>query len=66
MRSTTLLAAALLTSPLLIAQDEHGQGPVEPGPIRIADVNIGAHWFGPEIDHADLVGKVVLFEIWGC
>lgn len=61
-RHTLFLAA--LAAPLLVAQD-HGQGPVEPGPITVADLNLGTHWFGPEIDNKDLLGKVVLVEIWG-
>lgn len=31
----------------------------------ISDLQLGDHWYGAEISHDDLVGKVVLFEIWG-
>ena len=32
---------------------------------RIADLELGDHWFGAKVSHDDLVGRVVLFEIWG-
>jgi len=54
-----LLALAL---PVLA---EEGQGPVEPGPIVIGDLNMGTYWFGPKITDKHLHGKVVLVEIWG-
>ena len=31
----------------------------------IDDLFLGQHWFGAEIEDEDLLGKVVLFEIWG-
>ena len=58
----TLLAALLLAAPGLAGA---GQGPVEPGPIEIKDLNLGKYWFGAQIDLNDLKGKVVLVEIWG-
>ena len=59
----TLLLATFCAS-LATAQD-HGQGPVDPGPITVSDLNLGKHWFGPEVTKQDLRGKVVLVEIWG-
>jgi len=41
-----------------------GQGTAAPD-TEISGLNIGAHWYGAEIDKADLKGKVVLVEIWG-
>ena len=58
----SLLALALLTAPALA---DSGQGPVDPGPIRVEDLNLGKYWFGPEISHKDLQGKVVLVEVYG-
>ena len=62
-----MLLGATLASPLnssLAAQD-HGQGPVADGPIRIDGLNFGTHWFGPEVALDDLRGKIVLVEKWG-
>ena len=33
--------------------------------ITIDDLNLGAYWYGAQIDASDLKGKVVLVEIWG-
>ena len=56
------MAALLLALPALAGA---GQGPVDSGPIRIDDLNLGTYWFGAKIDHRDLIGKVVLVETWG-
>ncbi|MHC5037289.1 MAG: hypothetical protein ACYTHM_08250 [Planctomycetota bacterium] len=37
----------------------------EEGPAHISELNLGKHWYGAKIDKEDLVGKVVLVEIWG-
>ena len=58
----TLLAMTLLGG---LALTEPGQGPVDPGPITINGLKLGKYWFGKQISHNDLKGKVVLFEIWG-
>ncbi len=42
-----------------------GQGPVEAGPIRIEDFELGTWWYGKKITGKDLRGKVVLIETWG-
>jgi hypothetical protein len=57
-----LLATLLIALP---ASAGAGQGPVDPGPIRIEGFNIGTHWFGAKITNKDLLGKVVLVETWG-
>lgn len=62
MRLTLLVT--LLGATLAVAQ-EHGQGPVESGPIQVKDLSLGTHWFGSAIGNKDLVGKVVLVETWG-
>ncbi len=56
-----IVGALLLTVP---AYAEQGQGTAE-ADARVDDLNIGTHWYGAEIDKRDLIGKVVLVEIWG-
>ena len=35
-------------------------------PKRLKDiVQLGAHWYGPELSHRDLRGRVVLVKVWG-
>ena len=63
------LAGPLAASLLLLALPgtllaEQGQGPADDDAV-IADLNLGDHWFGPEVSLKDLKGKVVLFEMWG-
>ena len=58
----TLLALTLLGAVVLPGA---GQGPVDPGPIVIEDLGLGAYWYGKKISTDDLKGKVVLVEIWG-
>ena len=65
MRNTLLALALALAGAGAVVLAADGQGPVDPGPIKIEDANLGIHWFGPEISHKDLRGKVVLFEIYG-
>ena len=55
------LLTALMTS---AAWADQGQGPAEPG-ARIEGVNLGTYWFGARVTKKDLMGKVVLFEIYG-
>ncbi|MHC4470124.1 MAG: hypothetical protein ACYTDY_03520 [Planctomycetota bacterium] len=33
--------------------------------IRIDDLRLGTDWYGAKVTHEDLVGKVVLVELWG-
>ena len=35
------------------------------GESQIQKLRLGEYWFGAEVKQADLVGKVVLVEIWG-
>ena len=55
------LVAALVAAPLLA---EEGQGQADPNAV-IGDLNLGTYWYGASIDKRDLIGKVVLVEIWG-
>ncbi len=65
MRTVTILglflAAGLLAIPLWA---EGGQGTADPD-SHIKDLSMGAYWYGAQIDKRDLLGKVVLVEIWG-
>ena len=54
---------ALLLAGIVYAGE--GQGPVSPGPIAVEGLRLGTFWTGKAISHNDLVGKVVLVEIWG-
>lgn len=31
----------------------------------LENLKFGEYWFGKEVTHEDLEGKVVLFEMWG-
>ena len=33
--------------------------------VRLADLDLGTHWYGSEVTLEALAGKVVLFEMWG-
>lgn len=55
------IMAALTAAPLLA---EEGQGTADPN-AAIEDLNLGTYWYGASIDKRDLIGKVVLVEIWG-
>ena len=43
---------------------DEGQGKAEPDAV-VSELRLGTHWAGPEITHEDLIGKVVLVELWG-
>jgi hypothetical protein len=58
------VAAALLTAIGLAVADE-GQGPVKSDNVRIDDLRLGEYWYGAPLSQSDLIGKVVLVEIWG-
>ena len=55
------LGVLLLTLPL---HAEQGQGEADPN-ATIDGLNIGTYWYGAPVDKRDLIGKVVLVEIWG-
>ena len=57
------LAAALTLSTLVLA--DSGQGPVDAGPIVTDGLNLGTYWYGVRLTKKELIGKVVLVEIWG-
>lgn len=68
LRSLWHSAGALVLSSLFVpaaCAQGHGQGPVDKGPIHIDDLQLGTHWFGPELSTKQLKGKVVLVELWG-
>ena len=62
-----MVLAALGAAAIGHAQEKlpPGRGPQGQGPVRVADLDFGTHWFGPELRQEDLVGKVVLVELWG-
>ncbi len=61
MRATkTLLTVAVAVAALAVAADAE---PVLDA--RIGEANLGEYWYGAKITKDDLVGKVVLFEIYG-
>lgn len=41
------------------------QAPEAQAEVSIADVKLGAHWYGPSLKTEDLKGRVVLVEFWG-
>ena len=59
------LAIAMLALGTAVAVADEGQGPVEGDVVRIEDMRLGDYWYGAEISQEDLVGKVVLVELWG-
>ena len=52
-----LLAAGFLFAPAASA--------VPPDDVTLADLNLGEYWAGPKVSKKDLLGKVVLVEIYG-
>lgn len=68
MRLTTVLGpflcALLLVVPCAPAWAEQGQGPADAN-AHVDDLSLGTWWYGAQIDKRDLLGKVVLVEIWG-
>ena len=47
-----------------VAEELSGSTATRAG-VQLADVNLGEHWSGPQVDLDALKGKVVLFVIWG-
>ena len=60
-----VMIAAALTAAVGLATADQGQGPVKGDNIRIDDLRLGEYWYGAPLSQADLIGKVVLVEIWG-
>ncbi len=63
--TASLIVGAALLVHTALAFAEQGQGPVEGDNVRIEDMRLGEYWYGAEISQEDLVGKVVLVEMWG-
>ena len=65
MRTLRILGLVTLTAflALPLAADE-GQGTAAPG-ATVDELNLGTYWYGVDVDKRDLIGKVVLVEIWG-
>lgn len=61
--TTTLAAAAAALA--VAGTTGHAAAAPQEKESRIEDLRLGEYWFGPEIDTDDLIGKVVLVEIWG-
>ncbi len=51
-----VLAAAVALIPGEVVASEKG---------RVEELNLGTYWYGPKVTKDDLVGKVVLVELWG-
>ncbi len=58
-------AVALTLSVVATTAGTSHAGPVAKAESRIEQLNLGEYWFGPDIQKEDLVGKVVLVELWG-
>lgn len=59
------IVAGALAAAIGSAVAEQGQGPVEGDVVRVEKLRIGEHWYGAPLTHDDLIGKVVLVELWG-
>ena len=57
MKPLLILACALAAATFASAQ--------APADVTIDGLNLGTYWSGAEVTKNDLVGKVVLVEIWG-
>ena len=60
-----LAVAATLLAAVGLANAGDGQGPLKREDVRIDDLRLGQYWYGAPITENDLVGKVVLVELWG-
>ena len=58
-----MIVSLILWATALVAIDE-GQGVGAPD-ARVEELHLGEYWFGAEVSHEDLIGKVVLVELWG-
>ncbi len=66
MRMITMGAALWLALTVCgAAAQTDGPGPDPEGPVFVEGINLGTYWYGKPIDKKDLIGKVVLLEIWG-
>jgi hypothetical protein len=69
-KSALLLAAAIVAGAGLAGVGvtasalDSGQGTAAPD-TRVEGLRLGDYWYGSQITHDDLIGKVVLVELWG-
>ncbi len=55
----------LILAGLLLALTTAGAGAAPPDDIKLDNLNLGTYWFGQKVMKKDLMGKVVLVEIYG-
>ncbi len=55
--------ALLFTAALAVVP--HGSVAEPANDARIEELHLGAYWYGAPLSQEDLVGKVVLVELWG-
>lgn len=61
-----LVAIALGFGALTVFGEDGGPGDISAtSDSKIDQIQLGTHWFGPELTVEKLRGKVVLLEIWG-
>ena len=65
----SLFVAAALSpwaaaTPAAVTLAEAGQGTAAED-ARLDELRFGTYWYGAPIGHEDLIGKVVLVELWG-
>ena len=60
-----LIVAGALVAAVGLAWADQGQVPIEGDNVRIEKLRLGEYWYGAPLSQADLVGKVVLVELWG-
>lgn len=63
MRTAAFLLAAAAVC--LAAAGAVAEEPAGESSAVLADLELGAHWAGPEVTLEELRGKVVLFVLWG-
>ena len=56
------LPALAITASVVLAGA--GQGPADMS-AKVEGLRLGTFWYGAPLKHEDLVGKVVLVEVWG-
>jgi hypothetical protein len=65
MRTLSIIGVFLAVTALAVPlHADEGQGTADPK-ADIEDLSLGEYWYGAQIDKRDLLGKVVLVEIWG-
>ena len=60
-----IMVAGALLAAVGLAVAGGGQGPVKSDNVRVDELRLGEYWYGAQLTHEDLIGKVVLVEIWG-